>query len=327
MSNHTPELNSHRGLPVQILRRACPELAEWGRRLRPARLPGAPPPLRTALRCHPSAQAAILHPLQGQSQNPPQPAPDAIRGTRSGVRPSPAELSEGSPARGRYPSSHVRMQSNTDRAVLHPLQGERQTRPSSAEFGEGSSAHPAPAHPHRPCGASPTRRLSSSFSLEETLAKRPSCSRSGPLFTLSKGRGRFGRLRPKSVRGPPRTQPQPIPTVRVALHPPGASRPPSPLRKPLQNAPSCSSAGPLFTLSKGRGRLGRLRPKSVRGLPRTPPPQGPCKSSPQLGGRRLNPSPGGEGWGEGSPAHPATRTAGALMHLLQSAPSFPSPLR
>ena len=47
---------------------------------------------------------------------------------------------------------------------LHPLQGERQ-KPSAA-FGEGSSSRPAPR------------------------------------FTVSKGRGRFGRLRPKSVRGP-----------------------------------------------------------------------------------------------------------------------------
>ena len=35
-------------------------------------------------------------------------------------------------------------------AALHPLQGERQVRASSAETGEGSSAQPAPCHPQRP---------------------------------------------------------------------------------------------------------------------------------------------------------------------------------
>ena len=38
---------------------------------------------------------------------------------------------------------------------------------------------------------------------EETLAQRPSFSKAWRLFTLSKGRGRFGRPRPKSVRGLP----------------------------------------------------------------------------------------------------------------------------
>ena len=60
------------------------------------------------------------------------------------------------------------------------------------------------------------------------------------VFTLSEGRGRFGRLRPKPVRGPP----------SVALS--------------------------IFTLSKGRGRacpepaegFGRPRPKPVSGPPR-----------------------------------------------------------
>ena len=53
-------------------------------------------------------------------------------------------------------SNGVRSQSNQGDAVLHPLHGERQTRPSAAEFGEGSSvpatppstrAKPAPIQP------------------------------------------------------------------------------------------------------------------------------------------------------------------------------------
>ena len=67
-----------------------------------------------------------------------EPAPDSIRGSAS-----PAETSEGPSARGLHPSSQVRTQSKTGRAVLHPLQGERLVRPSSAETGEGSSGQPA----------------------------------------------------------------------------------------------------------------------------------------------------------------------------------------
>ena len=36
--------------------------------------------------------------------------------------------------------------------------------------------------------------------------------------------------------------------------------------EPTESSRSCET-GPVFTLSKGRGRFGRLRPKSVRGLP------------------------------------------------------------
>ena len=41
--------------------------------------------------------------------------------------------------------------------------------------------------------------------------------RGAALFTLSKGRGRFGRLRPKSVRGLPGNQPHATPSVLSAL--------------------------------------------------------------------------------------------------------------
>ena len=44
----------------------------------------------------------------------------------------------------------ARCQSLRGDAVLSPLLGERQIRPSSAEIGEGSSAQPAPCHPQRP---------------------------------------------------------------------------------------------------------------------------------------------------------------------------------
>ena len=43
--------------------------------------------------------AAALSPLLGERQNLPQPAPDAIRGTQSGVRTSSAELGKGSSGR------------------------------------------------------------------------------------------------------------------------------------------------------------------------------------------------------------------------------------
>ena len=66
----------------------------------------------------------------------------------------------------------VRCQSIQGDAGLYPLQGERQIRASSAEIGEGSSAQPTPGY-----------------------AK-----------VSSKGRGRIGRPRPKSVRGLPRNQ-------------------------------------------------------------------------------------------------------------------------
>ena len=105
-----------------------------------------------------------------------------------------------------------------------------------------------------------------------------------PLFTLSKGRGRFRRPRRKSVRGLPRNQ------LRVTQR--------SPLGEGWgEGLPGNHSWGyvrvlprgaPLFTLSKGRGRacpgldpgFGRLRPKPVRGLPcnhlrvtKKPPPR------------------------------------------------------
>ena len=73
-------------------------------------------------------------------------------------------------------------------APLHPLLGERQTPPSPAAIGEGSSAHPSPSY-----------------------AK------------LSPGRGRFGRLRPKPVRGLPVDAQPPadalIPLSRARGHP------------------------------------------------------------------------------------------------------------
>ena len=78
-----------------------------------------------------------------------------------------------------------------------------------------------------------------------------------PVFTLSKGRGRFRRPRRKSVRGLPLMVSAPATTC-------GCNR---------------IQATPFFTLSEGRGRtcpgpdprFGRLRPKSVRGLPGTHP--------------------------------------------------------
>ena len=54
---------------------------------------------------------------------------------------------------------------------------------------------------------SKSRRLLLPLPLE-TFAQRASTSKSRPLFTLSEGRGRFGRPRPKPVRGLPGTRPR-----------------------------------------------------------------------------------------------------------------------
>ena len=116
-----------------------------------------------------------------------------------------------------------------------------------------------------------------------------------PLFTHSKGRGRIGRPRPKSVRGLPGAQRRvthgsPSETPKMArlftlskgrgrtgpgLDPGfGRLRPKSASGLPLEGATPASTFGcnrlkaaPLFTLSWGRGRIGRPRPNSVRGLP------------------------------------------------------------
>ena len=116
---------------------------------------------------------------------------------------------------------------------LHPLQGERQIPAYPPEIGEGSS----------------DRDLTGQQPRTDDNVQRPRL-----LFTLSKGRGRFGRLRPKPVRGLP--------------------FPPQPLA-PTHGEQRTSFGLLLFTLSKGRGRTcpelaegsGRLRPKSVKGLP------------------------------------------------------------
>ena len=118
--------------------------------------------------------------------------------------PSPA-IGEGSSARAlapqHQPSAHSLRQG---RQPLHPLRGERQIRASSAEIGEGSSAQPT---------------LKRARCVGEVLR----------LFTLSEGRGRFGRLRPKPVRGLPVETPCTTPTVvppqsrglRLSSHPVG----------------------------------------------------------------------------------------------------------
>ena len=103
-----------------------------------------------------------------------------------------------------------------------------------------------PSKPASPPGCAPP-----TSNAPTTPAPRPPPTTPPPptpqLFTLSKGRGRFGRPRPKPVRGLPRN---PRPTH---LDP--------------------SRRHQLFTLSEGRGRFRRLRRKPVRGLPRTQPQQ------------------------------------------------------
>ena len=115
----------------------------------------------------------------------------------------------------------VRCQSPQGDAALSPRLGERQSlsrarrriRPSSAETGEGSSRHPASGYakpsPRRPLqNAPPPRRRvgSCSLSWEPPTVWEVKFFRVALLLTLSWGRGRFGRLRPKPVRGLPGTQ-------------------------------------------------------------------------------------------------------------------------
>ena len=127
------------------------------------------------------------------------------------------------------------------------------------------SNHTAPA----PSRLARLPRPPLSFRTQRSEVRNLAFSSAGaPIFTLSKGRGRIGRPRPNSVRGPPVVVSTPASTF-------GCNQ---------MQAPPC------FTLFKGRGRFRRLRRKSVRGLPRTHHTR---RYAPQ-GARRSSPSPRGE---------------------------------
>ena len=79
-------------------------------------------------------------------QQPRRVSSNPHRDTRSYSAPARKGPEKGSSSRDRHPSNHVRTQSNSGRPALHPLRGERQIPPSSAEIGEGSSAQPASGH-------------------------------------------------------------------------------------------------------------------------------------------------------------------------------------
>ena len=154
-----------------------------------------------------------------------------------------------------------------------------------------------------------------------------------PLFTLSKGRGR---RRPRhSVRGPPALpshQPHPfvVSGARVFRRP---GEPALSLSKGTTPPPAPKPDPPLFTLSKGRSRtcpepaegLGRLRPNSVRGPPRTQPPPTPPRRVPLPAKfAALSPSPLRERAGvrvAASVNQPGQRRAPSA----RSRPSSPSP--
>ena len=99
-------------------------------------------------------------------------------------------------------------------------------------------------------------------------------SRGAALFTLSWGRGRFRRPRRKSVRGLPGNQRRDTQRFTVGevwgkglpgTHPRATQR--SPWGRATLLGLNLFKGTPVLPLSWGRGRFGRLRPKSVRGLP------------------------------------------------------------
>ena len=151
--------------------------------------------------------------------------------------------------------------------ALHPLQGERQVRPSPAETGEGSSGQPllgyakvSPERKSRAKGLPRTHpRATHSHSASSPLPPSPLRERAGV-----------------RVAATPTTHPKP-------QQPPAITRP---LLLPLPMGEGWGEGLPpthpwaalaswkarlVFTLSEGRGRFRRLRRKSVRGLPRTQP--------------------------------------------------------
>ena len=123
--------------------------------------------------------------------------------------------------------------------------------------------------------------------LEETLAQRPSTSKVRRLFTLSKGRGRFGRPRPKSVRGLPGNQ------LRVTQGSPESTQ--LRLRRLIHQLALCIQDRRLA----GATALPAISPRSVKpgatpGIPDgttsgTPPtnPPNPAHSAPTTLLRRL----------------------------------------
>ena len=165
----------------------------------------------------------------------------------------------------------VRCQSIQGDAGVHPLRGERQNRPSSAEFGEGSSAQPTPDYtevsllggPCRPPPRLGKRGRSKSLSLWRPLQNAPrpricrrvlipllgervgvrGLPRNQPRVTQRSPRGRGLEPAPDAIRGTRSGGRDPGPRVAASVKQPTEvqHRPPGP---------------PLFTLSKGRGRFG-----------------------------------------------------------------------
>ena len=232
--------------------------------------------------------------------------------------------------------------SNHIAAVLHPLLGERQVRPSPAETGEGASGRGRSSTRH---GWSRGQR----FSRMSALAPSPLRERAGV---------RVAATATNHLRGQqPSLESWPLDPSRGECWGEGSSGHPtlgfarasrerdgscslSPWR-PLHNAPSPSKVGRLLLPLPvgegwGEGLPGTHRPPAmceasgnqaneppvlipllgervgVRGLPGTQSRVTRksllgdlCKSPRVLGGAAaLPPSPGGEGWGEGSSGHP-----------------------
>ena len=161
------------------------------------------------------------------------------------------------PSRSRAPS--------TGAAALHPLQGERQTRPSSAEFGEGSSAHPASGYAEASYGRQ---------ALQPTRPLPASQQRKRPLFLpLPMGEGR-GEGLPGTH--PWVTQRAPVQSTQgaAALHPLRGERQIPPSAAEIGEGSSGHPASGYPKVSCGRQSLqsrnrSRPRPSSSKKRPRT----------------------------------------------------------
>ena len=146
-------------------------------------------------------------------------------------------------------------------SALHPLQGERQIRPSPAEFGEGSSGQPNPRQPD------PQRRIRSSPSPRgKTESAVPAEFGEG---SSGHPASDYPRVSLENIQGggssPSPRERQNRPSAAEFGERSSGHRASDYPRVSLENI----QGGRLFTLSKGKDRIGRPRPRPVRGLPGT----------------------------------------------------------
>ena len=117
------------------------------------------------------SQARVEPPSPATTHAPPSSPPPAV-GAASPTRPSSARA-----LTHQHPPADVHAAGLDESS---PLQGERQIRPSSAEIGEGSSAHPTP--PNHPVRGEPPRSPSEGR-VEPQSQRHPSLKEPDPAFT------------------------------------------------------------------------------------------------------------------------------------------------